>query len=57
MGMEHAAKPGPSKNRERVANLGIGSGTGQPHRGQVGRGGWSTQLSRGPAKIENELQI
>ena len=37
MEMEQATMPGPSKIRERITNLGIGSGPGKPHRGQVGR--------------------
>ena len=31
METEHAVMPGPSKVRERITNLSIGSGPGQPH--------------------------
>ena len=33
--MEQAAMPGPSKIRERITNLGIGSGSGMPPRDKI----------------------
>ena len=37
MEAEYEAMPGPSQVRERITNLRIGRGRGQPHRGQFGQ--------------------